>query len=704
MSPVPAALEDFCAAYRAFVVELIRVGDLRPDEATPSWIGDLHDHPFDFPQLLVYDDAFAGVLQTLRQLSERWSDDAECVTAAQQIIRSMFVNEPPVRVTRSKSRGVPRMESSGSREAMASGAEPPEPQQQHQSAEPPPSATLPTAALPMAAPPDAAEPVPEKPEVRYLNAGIKDHARTDPLTINQSYALQFGVDVTKGGESGQDFSARLADAAILMQPSEESVELTIQLESDGFTLAESLLTLVVPRRGKSVEKAVVNVTPTRAGRATVTATILLKSGSYLMQMELEFSIGAAETEPATATVRGRSVGAAGYLKPREMSLLIQPEGDHYSCLVLGSTARRVVIPITEAELTSAIAQARLALMDNVINADFGTGKFPFKQGIEIDAASSEKALRVLAKAGASLLRALFGGSSPPDDLVKLGDWFRQQVLKPGTMKVQIVADRFPMPWGMLYVGDVKASAKIEWENFLGFRHIIEQLPLQSNLPVDDYVIASSPTLSIGVTVNTSIDAEMKMDVVNKQVQYWTDRSAAGGTAIAVKQRTTRAELFEALSEPTAEQLMYFYCHATTKGVTDAGGIKGATIELTGREKITIEDLDNEAPRPVKLPGSPLVFLNACESGELTPAFYDGFIPYFLAKGARGVVGTECKTPAVFATEWATRFFPRLLAGEAIGELFLALRREFMEQDRNPLGLIYAVYCDADTRIDPALSF
>ena len=104
-----------------------------------------------------------------------------------------------------------------------------------------------------------------------------------------------------------------------------------------------------------------------------------------------------------------------------------------------------------------------------------------------------------------------------------------------------------------------------------------------------------------------------------------------------------------------------------------------------------------------LPGNPLVFINACESGELRPEFYDGFIPYFMAKGARGVVGTECKTPAIFASEWALRFFPRFLDGEPLGDLFLELRREFHTKHGNPLGLLYNVYCDADTRIQPGLT-
>jgi hypothetical protein len=58
---------------------------------------------------------------------------------------------------------------------------------------------------------------------------------------------------------------------------------------------------------------------------------------------------------------------------------------------------------------------------------------------------------------------------------------------------------------------------------------------------------------------------------------------------------------------------------------------------------------------------------------------------------------------VFATEWALQFFPRFLDGAPLGELFLELRREFNQTQGNPLGLLYNVYCDGDTRIQPGLT-
>lgn len=74
----------------------------------------------------------------------------------------------------------------------------------------------------------------------------------------------------------------------------------------------------------------------------------------------------------------------------------------------------------------------------------------------------------------------------------------------------------------------------------------------------------------------------------------------------------------------------------------------------------------------------------------------------MAKGARGVVGTECKTPALFAMAWAEEFFERFLAGKPLGELLLELRREFLEKHGKPLGLLYALHCDGDTQVQPPL--
>jgi len=288
---------------------------------------------------------------------------------------------------------------------------------------------------------------------------------------------------------------------------------------------------------------------------------------------------------------------------------------------------------------------------------------------------------------------------------RVGEWLRKRAINAKErLKLQVVAQRFPIPWGLLYVGEAGEGTQLDWDLFLGMRHIIEQIPLQTDLRVDDFVIKSNcPSLAVSVNVNSGIDQQMKIDVVARQIRFWEATAATLGTRMRFAQRDSRADFLAALVNDSNDQLMYLYCHAVTSGPGDAGGINGSYLVLTNDERLTLGELNLDAPMKKPLQGNPLVFINACESAELTPSFYDGFVPYFMAKGARGVIGTECKTPALFATEWALRFFPRFLSGDPLGELFLDLRREFCTIHNNPLGLLYAVHCDGDTQIQPGLN-
>src|SRR3546814_10633888 len=94
------------------------------------------------------------------------------------------------------------------------------------------------------------------------------------------------------------------------------------------------------------------------------------------------------------------------------------------------------------------------------------------------------------------------------------------------------------------------------------------------------------------------------------------------------------------------------CSSDLAALDDPGGPDGASLRLDDGSPLTLRSLKQRADTRSKLRGQPLVFINACESAELTPLFYSGFVPYFMNKGARGVIGTECRMPAQFAAQWA----------------------------------------------------
>src|SRR5262245_3192839 len=548
--------------------------------------------------------------------------------------------------------------------------------------------------------PRAADATPlQRPETRWLKSYILDQDSDEPLHVGKSYLLDFGVDLKSSG----DVSAVIPDASRLFSPGEELIELTVQLQSKDFDVVQPSQILMLPRTGPSRGKARFDVIPQHEGRGTLTATVH-KKGNFVMQMEITYSIGTVTTEPPSTVAHGRTIAAATNLQPRELGMVIKPApGGGYDCIVAGAVAKQVVLPITEIELGDAIKAARDGLISVITQRD-GASRLVFQTSLDIDDASEKKALRTLARTGASLFQRIFFGPSAGNEVRQVGEWLRKRATSVNErLKLQIVAQRFPIPWGLLYVGEAGENAPLNWDLFLGMRHIIEQIPLQTNLIVDDSVIKSdSPSLAVSVNVNNGIDQQMKTDVVERQIRCWNNSAAAQGTRMQVTQRQTRADLLAALGGDANDQLMYLYCHAVTSGPGDAGGIYGSYLVLTNEERLTLGELNLDAPMTKPLQGNPLVFINACESAELSPSFYDGFLPYFIAKGSRGFMGTECKTPALFATEWALRFFPRFLAGESLGELFLELRREFCARHNNPLGLLYAVHCDGDTRIQPGL--
>lgn len=547
------------------------------------------------------------------------------------------------------------------------------------------------AAAAVAGSPPAAPAVP--PSTRWVNADFEGIEPAAPLIKGNWYTLAFDVD---------PFRKATAQATAFIEegvfaPNVDEVVLTVQLDTQDFDISGRTSQMRVPRVGKAHTKARFDVSPLKDGPSTMKATIL-KDGNFIQQMDLSFDIGQPRPDqPDEIPSRGRAFGSAGLLQSRDLGLLIKPSDGGYDCTVWGAVAASAHLPITPAFLDDAIRVARSQLMQVVMQRD-AAGNYVFQSDEPISKDATALALKTMSFAGALLLQKLFYGPGAGLDSKDIGDVLRRLAgERTSRLKLQIIAESLPVPWGLLYMGDVSDPAKLDWDNFLGMRHVIEQIPLQNPMRVTDRRIRTDPVLAVSVNLNDDIDTQMQCDFVKQQRDYWrtTER-------INVIGRTTSAELVAALNDVNnADQILYFYGHAGSNGLTDPGGPGGSSLALTDGV-VTLDELTLRAPANVQLSGSPLVFINACESAEMSPMFYDGFAPYFMSKGARGVIGTECKTPAYFAMSWARHFFDIFLKGAPLGEAFLDLRRKFLTEEGNPLGLLYAVHCNADTAVDPAL--
>jgi hypothetical protein len=220
-------------------------------------------------------------------------------------------------------------------------------------------------------------------------------------------------------------------------------------------------------------------------------------------MELSFDVGAAGVTEVEVAALGRPLSAATVVQPRDIGLSISPSVGGYDCIVWGAVMARARLPILPADLAKAVDVAREELMKVVMRG--ANGEYPFQAGVDIPDADRDFALATLARAGATLFRKLFWGPLAAGDANRVGDFLRKMASETPKLKLQILADSAPIPWGMLYFGDAGEGAKLDWNNFLGMRHVIEMIPLQNTLVVSAPEIPSDqPTLALSVNVNRGI--------------------------------------------------------------------------------------------------------------------------------------------------------------------------------------------------------
>lgn len=475
-----------------------------------------------------------------------------------------------------------------------------------------------------------------------------------------------------------------ANATVALPRAEKTIDLTIEVTSADFDLPPFPQQVRLKRDGRST-RAHFDITPLHDGESRLTVIVTAK-GNFVQRLDLTFDVGA-DTTP-TAAGYGRPAGAAAVLDERVASLQITAEDWGYELIALRVSPDPIRVEVTPIEIGARIAAVRDALLEVVSRRQIA---------LEMDVAPDDNAtiLGELAWAGFRLYQTVFENSSASPELLAVGKWLRDALAHDEVQTLQVVSRGFPVPWALMYLTEQFDRESLTWDDFIGMRHVIEQIPMARIAAAPPPVtIDSAPELTVRAVFNDDIDAQMPSRPVAEQRRYWSARG------VALTEGTSADDLLrDALAPGAHDKVLYLFCHA----VADDSDTDKSRFVLTGNERVTLGELQGLAPVRNRLESHPLVFINACESGNLTPNFYDGFVSYFLGKGARGVVGTECKTPGLFASEWAKVFFDELFAGRPLGDAVLHTRRYFLDKHNNPLGLLYGVHCDADTVVSPALA-
>lgn len=455
------------------------------------------------------------------------------------------------------------------------------------------------------------EPAEEQPDIihTWLNAGL-----TEGGALQVARAHGFEVYLGERSTTAQAVAA----AVIPIAPTEESIDLTVQLLSSDFTVPADPQVLTVRRSGASDGRATFDIVPLHPGPSTLTVTVDVK-GNFLQRLDVTFDVGSQARPQPDVDVYGRPIAAAGVLGERIATLQFLPTAGGYQLIARQVSAEPIDIRITPAELAARINGVRSELLATVQNRAVALN-------LDITPQDNATALQKLAFEGYLLFRSIFLGSGASPQLVEVGKWLLTESTRADFTTLQVVSSGFPVPWPLMYLTDDFAHTPLSWDNFIGMRCVVEQVPmLEIATAPPEPRIDPTPSLSVRALYNTEIDAAMPSLPVTAQRSYWQ------GRGVALTEGTSADDLMnKALSAGATDQVLYLYCHAEASSLDPAD----ARLILSDSQSVTLGQLQVFAPWGSALAGHPLVFINACESGELTPTFYDGFVPYFLAKGAR----------------------------------------------------------------------
>lgn len=540
------------------------------------------------------------------------------------------------------------------------------------------SMSAPAMSAPEAAPP------PAEMVKTTLNAEFEGHDPGQPLQKDADYILAFSFGAALAHATTAEFIAPFTG-------DEKSVKHTIQLMSDDFEIQQSSLDLVLNRDGRSKGKARFDVKPLKEGPCTIEAMIL-REGNFVQKLTITTNVGGADTPTIAASDSvGRAVTADERVQPRNISIVITEEAGGLRVIAVKDGAIGGRLAMTTNDLAALTTRIRKELMEAVESFDENSASFIYQSEITIPDDVHEKTLAGLAKAGKFFFNRLFGAGAD-EGMRNIGEMLRTTLGGP-PLNVQIVSARFFAPWPLLYIPGA-AGDPPDPMRFLGMAHRVEEIALKTYAARPPEIVREGK-LRIGVNVNTAIDEEMNATFIADQLTFF-DAVQASGNAEITKRDSVKDVSAAITNAALPDQVMYFYCHAKSD---DADPAESA-FEFEGHTPLLLADI--EAETTSKYEQAPLIFINACQSAKLSPLFYQGFVPFFTDHGARGVIGTECDTPALFAADWAKRFFREFLNGKELGDVVLELRRHYLEKENNLMGLLYAVHCNGNTRVDPAL--
>jgi len=256
---------------------------------------------------------------------------------------------------------------------------------------------------------------------------------------------------------------------------------------------------------------------------------------------------------------------------------------------------------------------------------------------------------------------------------------------PDGAKIAVITDSVVFPWEMLYplsYIDGYPSDNFQPTRFWGHRFVIESLLIVTStaekLPSNRQ---QAGQLHVTMGLNDSIDQEKtwqgrKLLPVKLQKDFFNLSLASRGK-YAVGFDQVVAAFRDQAANPS---LIYFFCHGTADILEFEKSRQFTAFHVTGPP----------------FANWPLVFVNACDAGDISPVSFLSFRKEFRKRRSAGLVAPSFPVPTLFAAVFAKTFIERYADHVPVGQILFKLRRDLLANN-NPLGLWYSLQCPLDLK-------
>lgn len=266
------------------------------------------------------------------------------------------------------------------------------------------------------------------------------------------------------------------------------------------------------------------------------------------------------------------------------------------------------------------------------------------------------------------------------------------------MVITVMTDDVFLPWEIMYPGfrspnmsDVQKSRNpLQPESFWGARFAIETVQRGSGSlgKLRRIQQACKPKISLNLNPTIKIDNRPPTAQPIAVQEAWATRLSSQGVLEGTQKTcgNVRNVLQDANTDAT---FIYVYCHGNSPN--PFGGLDEALVLDSGC-RLQPVDLD---PR-LTYKNAPIVFLNSCMSGAISPLTFSSFLSQFRKRGALGMIATTSSVPIAFGAQFGQEVVQCYLGRQgSLAVALLKLRREHLLDRGDPVPLFYSLQCQID---------